>query len=412
MRQTIVPALRGKIGDWIFYSCLISLREVADRVHYAHEIHESRALSELIQRVLEGPRARHIAQYLRNTPGRFFSSLVLATYDGSPEWLELGNLRSTNHPELLDQMSSEAKDAIGFLRLSGTEKIFALDGQHRLAGIKQALADTPALGEEVVSVLLVGHRRTNAGMQRTRRLFTTLNKTAKPVKKDDIIALDEDDVMAIVARRLVENDERFMSPKIAVIASSNLPSSNQTALTSITNLYDVLRIVFEFGKAKERRDLRFNRPNDDVLDEHYAVATSYFSALAKAFPAVKAVMSARRPSRITPKWRNENGGHLLFRPLGLEVFTRNVVAYARAHEISLAAAVNALKHIPVDLAEIPYKGVIWDGRLNPKGKVLARRLIAHMAGLEADTKNLLADYRSALGVGLKDASVELPSRVV
>lgn len=35
--------------------------------------------------------------------------------------------------------------------------------------------------------------------ERTHRLFTTLNKSAKPVAKADIIALDEDDTMAIIA---------------------------------------------------------------------------------------------------------------------------------------------------------------------------------------------------------------------
>lgn len=324
-----IPALRGSFGTWIFYSCLMSLRDIADRVNYAHEIHPDQALSQLIQRSLEGARAKHIASYLETTVDRFFNSLVFATYDGSPEWLELGNIRSTTRPELLDELSPTVKESIGFLRLSGNEKIFALDGQHRLAGIKRALASKPELADEVVSVLLVGHKNTVAGMQRTRRLFTTLNKTAKAVKKNDIIALDEDDVMAITARRLVEHDPRFKSPRIAVIASTSLPSANRIALTTVTNLYDVLKVIFEFEKASSRRDLRFNRPSDAALDAYYKSATSYFSALAKAFPPVGAVMSAAEPGEVTSLWRGPEGGHLLFRPIGLDAFTRVVVAYAK-----------------------------------------------------------------------------------
>ena len=48
-----------------------------------------------------------------------------------------------------------------------------------------------------VSVIFVAHEATSQGLERTRRLFTTLNKTDRPVSKGDIIALDEDDVVAI-----------------------------------------------------------------------------------------------------------------------------------------------------------------------------------------------------------------------
>lgn len=402
-----LPALRGNMGDWIYYSCLMSLRDIADRVHYAEDIHNSAALSDLIQRSLEGPRARHIAAYLKSTSDRFFNSLVFATYDGSPQWLELGNLRSTRHPKILSELTEQARDAVGFLRLMGNERIFALDGQHRLAGIKQALESEPDLGEEVVSVLLVGHKKSAAGMQRTRRLFTTLNKTAKAVRKNDIIALDEDDVMAIVARRLVENDSRFTSPKIAIVGSSNLPASNQEALTNITNLYDVLGLVFEFSKKAKRKDLRFNRPSDAVLDGYYEIATSYFSAITGAFPAVNALMKAKAPKRVTPRWRNSKGGHLLFRPIGLEIFTRTAIAYAKARGLPLEAAVHAMKSVPVDIARAPYKDVIWNGKLNPKGRNLARRLLGHVVGLESQPDELLSEYRTFT----KDPNAKLPKQL-
>jgi hypothetical protein len=71
----VLPALRGKFGDWIFYSCLMPIGELGSRVSYAKEIHKDKALSQLIQRSLEGPRAKHIADYLK-TQERFFNSLV------------------------------------------------------------------------------------------------------------------------------------------------------------------------------------------------------------------------------------------------------------------------------------------------------------------------------------------------
>src|SRR6185437_1866840 len=91
----ILPGLRGNFGSWIYYACLIPILEIDRRVEYATKIHtNNRPLSDLIQRSLEGVRAANIANYLKTNDDRFFSSLVLAVYGGSPEWLEVGNLKA------------------------------------------------------------------------------------------------------------------------------------------------------------------------------------------------------------------------------------------------------------------------------------------------------------------------------
>lgn len=112
----------------VYYSTLLPMREVAKRVNYAKEIHSSKALSDMIQRSLEGDRAGKIADYLRDNPERFFSSVVLATYEGDPEWFDVGNLRSSRNAAVLDEVPEGSLDTLGLLRLSGAEKIFALDG--------------------------------------------------------------------------------------------------------------------------------------------------------------------------------------------------------------------------------------------------------------------------------------------
>jgi DNA sulfur modification protein DndB len=47
MKRHFLPALRGLFGDWAYYSCLISLKELATRVKFADQIHQSKALSDL-----------------------------------------------------------------------------------------------------------------------------------------------------------------------------------------------------------------------------------------------------------------------------------------------------------------------------------------------------------------------------
>ena len=352
----VLPALRGSIGNWIYYSCLMSFSEISSRVRYAEEIHPDKALSQLIQRSLEGPRAKHIAGYLASTKERFFNSLVLATYGGSPNWLEVGDFRSTTSPEVVKLISENAMDSLGFLSLSGTEKIFAIDGQHRLAGIKRAMEDGLELTQEQVPVIVVGHKKDAAGMQRTRRLFTTLNKTAVPVRKRDIIALDEDDAMAITARRLVETDVAFRDPKIAVISSQNIPAGNRVCLTTISSLYDVLKHLFMFDvKQRTDRSLRFNRPADDRLEHYYQVATSYFSAVGKAFKPVGDLFATDHPASITALHRGSHGGHLLFRQIGIDIFTRTAIEVATIRGIGLFEAVNQLKGISLYTSPLSLK---------------------------------------------------------
>lgn len=86
-KREYFPALRGRVGDWAFYSVLMTLNQIASKVNYAKEIHSSAKLSDLIQRELDDKsRAGEIGNYLLTNEDRFFNSLVVAVYDGDPEW--------------------------------------------------------------------------------------------------------------------------------------------------------------------------------------------------------------------------------------------------------------------------------------------------------------------------------------
>lgn len=172
------------MGDRAYYSCLMSLREIASRVNYAKDIHSSQSLSDLIQRALEDKRSKEIAAYLRDTSDRFFNSLVVAVYDGEPLWHPLSHVESRYIEQDHLELNEETIESVGFLTLRGDEKLFALDGQHRLAGIKRAIDDRMLSSDDEVSVIFLGHKNTSDGLAATRRLFTTLNKTARPVAKE------------------------------------------------------------------------------------------------------------------------------------------------------------------------------------------------------------------------------------
>ena len=227
-KAIVLPAIRGIMGDWVFYSCLMDLSEISSRVYYAKEIHRNEGLSDMIQRRLDRNRSVQIAEYLRKQPQRFFNSLVVATYDGQPNWYSLSDIRNKSEKNELKNISDEKVESLGFLTFRGDEKLFALDGQHRLAGIRKAIRDGLKQDPyDEVSIILVAHENSKEGLSRTRRLFTTLNKTAKSVAKGDIIALDEDDVMAICVRRLIEETEFFRGKPSGLCSKQQYASIKQ-----------------------------------------------------------------------------------------------------------------------------------------------------------------------------------------
>jgi DNA sulfur modification protein DndB len=404
MTRSYFPALRGRLGDWAFYSILMTLEQLATRVAYAKQIHKSKKLSELIQRELDDKdRASEIGGYLLENDDRFFNSLVVAIYGGDPEWHEFQNVKPVADDIKAEDVSYGTRYSVGYLSLSGNEKLFALDGQHRLAGIRNALGEQAKLGDEEVSVIVVAHHSGSAGLRRTRKLFTTLNKTARPVSKSEIIALDEADAMAITARRLVENDKRFGQSHIDIMRKqANLPSGNTTHLTTLVNLYDILEIIFT-KSSTTKPDLKRARPTDEELDKFEDQARGYFNHLAKAFPPLGSCFRSREPTKVISKYRNNSGGHILFRPIGLLIFAEVAGALVRTADLSLRHCVEELKRLPIKLSKYPYAAVLWDPQtktINVGRRALIRDMLLYYLGRLKDQrriKNVEVRYKEILG---------------
>ena len=412
----VLPALRGIMGDWIYYTCLMDIRELSKRVRYAEEVHSNKLLSDMIQRHLKKDRAAQIAEYLKRQPERFFNSLVIATYGGQPNWHALNDVKSRAKGGDLKNLDDNTVASVGFLTFQGDEELFALDGQHRLAGIKKAIRDgIEQAPYDEVSVIFVGHKDTKKGLERTRRLFTTLNKTARPVSKGDIIALDEDDVMAICVRRLIEQTELFAGNRIAFVASNNMSPANTTSLTTIANLYDVLTILFTNAHSdlrKQKADLQRVRPSDEVLEKHYKMAESYFVELGKNFNALNEFFGAKNTEPVVKKYRGNHGGHVLFRPIGLGIMTRVVARLTT--DMSLGKAVKLASELPHDLSEEPYQWLMWE----PNKKIMLnghnvtiREVLLYMIGENAKNYSeatLLERYRRETG----DEDAGLPEKII
>lgn len=366
----------------------------------------------MIQRKLKNKWGREIKEYLLNQEQRFFNSLIVAVYQGKPNWYEITDLEGS---EQLDE--SEIPDdvvaSIGILRLSGGERLFTIDGQHRLMGIKQAIKRNAALGEEELTVIFVAHRTDEEGRARSRRLFTTLNKNAKQVSKSDIIALDEDDTMAIIVRQLIEGHPMFQAGRISYNARANLPKGNFTSLTTMVNLYDVLLILFTkvYGQRTKKK-LTDARLSDEVLEEHYEYACDYFNHLVNTFKPLQEFLDAGDSyETVTAKYRTSGGGNILFRPIGLLILTEIVSTLSPKRQLS--ECMTMISKLPQGLTDVPLRGVIWNSTgntINSKGKTVARNLLLYMLdAYEGDKDELHKSYANALEVN--EDQIKLPQKV-
>lgn len=128
------------------------------------------------------------------------------------------------------------------------------------------------IGEERVPVIFIGHSKDEMGMQRTRRMFSTLNRYAKPVSMRDIIALDEDDVIAIASRNIIDQCNLFEDDRILDSKTKAIPDNNERALTTIITYYECnkelawLFVKDILVKGLDENQLRAKQKSMNILD--------------------------------------------------------------------------------------------------------------------------------------------------
>jgi len=417
-KHLYLPCLRVYMGDWTYYITFMKMGDIAQRIDVAEAIHENQSLNDLLQRALK-PRIE-ITNYLLTQKQRFFNSIIVGVYGGAPKWYELSlkdtdKLKNRELPDYLDGV-------VGYLKLSGGEHLFAIDGQHRVNAITQAVKEKDSLCDEDVGVIFVSAKQDSVSRQRTRRLFSTLNRYAKPVNSRDIIALDEDNTVAIVTRRMISDYSLFSGKRINTeVPGKAIPPNDPFCITTIVSLHDSLDIILrneKLSKAEWQNFLRA-RPTDKIINNYYEKATKYWDGLKKHFREIKNLDKHKRSSPIG-KLRDKNGGHLLFRPIGLQIISEVVKMFSE-NGITQNRALRRLARIDYELSNKPWKGLLWEPikkRMitRPENQEIARKLLFYIAGgnlkrVGTDKDNLKRDYASAINWQDDISKIHLPPRV-
>lgn len=379
--MNLYPALKANMGSWTYYIVKMTMKDIVKEVGFASEIYSNKTLDDAIQRSLSESRVKkEIVQYLGKRDDRFFSSIVVAALGGNPTYMPV---EIANDPRFSLLRPAGIADAFGVLTFDGGQRYFALDGQHRLKAIKtlieQAESDVPEIPEdfqnEEVSVIMIVRDEADDDefMKSYRRIFSSLNRYAKPTDTDTNIIMDEDDAVAILTRRLIIEHDFFVwkgspstSPKLKT-KGKNLRSGDNyfTTLQALYNMNESLLHTAERDLWR-RKDYRQFRPAEDDLDGMFNELMIYWNAILSEIDVLYHEPTKMREHDAELDHPDGHTDHLLFWPIGQELFAsvarilmnRRLPDPSSPNEADVRSCIGILKNVEWDLRKPPWMGLL------------------------------------------------------
>lgn len=213
-------AIRGVQANRAFYVAMVPLKTLESLFRFDEEelLPELRA-----QRDLNRARIPAIARYINQNPGEYVLSALSASIDGAFKF----------EPSL-------GQRSIGTLEIDMRATILINDGQHRRAGIVEALRERPSLGDESIAVTLFP----DEGLARSQQMFVDLNQHGvKPARSLRLFYDGRDDVAQLT--RAVTNRVPLLRD-LADYTRSNLPARSRK-LFAFSNLHSAMATLVSDG---------------------------------------------------------------------------------------------------------------------------------------------------------------------
>ncbi len=277
MAQTFA-AIKGKFGDTEYFLLAMKAEQLVEKAHIPATTLEWKdmSLEEREQRDINYNRIKkQIVPYLQKDKSRFFGALILTAQ----------NLKTTNFEPLnkfaaeLPKLYEEEAHQVGFLTLKGNEILVPLDGEHRLIAIQMAISGQDEKGKKIdggpdftladedVTIILVPYDKMKA-----RKIFTKVNRYAKPTSKGQNLVTDDEDIIAILARyianKIIGADlVNYKSNTLSKVANRNnrRPSDARyfTTLATIADCNEAILNVVVGGKIDR------TKPVEDADKDFY-----------------------------------------------------------------------------------------------------------------------------------------------
>jgi DNA sulfur modification protein DndB len=380
----------------------MTAEQIALRINTAKSIREAEGLDDYLQREL-GKNVKKICKYLIGNDWRMFNSIVVGVFDGIPDWItfNLDNIDRISDipPESINYLS----DSIGMLVLNGDEKMFAIDGQHRVEAIKLALKEKnhPLLDDQY-PVLLVAHNDSKDGKKRTRRLFFDINKKAVKVSSGDLAVIGEEDLDAVVARRLYAECRYFENGNlIALTSNANMDKGDMVNFTNLLTLCSVAKLI--------KPDTIKNQGWQDAdIDTVYSESVEFIDFIVNNIDEFKDYFTTKE--HVLKYFRTDNP-NILFRPIGLILLAKIYCYFKKSNELEyLKGNINKLDF---SLPGNHYNLIVWNrGRIETKYQDVAYLLTLYLLNrLPQNMVNGESGLVAKFGLATKGA-ITLPEKVV
>ena len=213
------PALRGIQAGRAFYVSMCPLRLLPKIFLFSEEEVPARIRA---QRKLNKARIPDIARYVSDNPTDYVFSAITVSVDGSVRFDPVGDKDSS----------------VGVLHVPMSARFIINDGQHRRAGIEEALKLRPELGDEEISVVFFVDR----GLKRSQQMFADLNKHAIRPTKSLGILYEHRDPLSQLARELADAVPYFQG---LTETEKTTISNRAVCLFTLSSIYQATQKLLE-----------------------------------------------------------------------------------------------------------------------------------------------------------------------
>ena len=420
----LVPAMFGNYQHWPYYQIVLKIEDIVQnlgtdekpnyRIKTTDEvnvIYSQVGINNLLQRILDKRRLEPIRKFINEQPEAYVNNLTVAIYGGDPQWLPIDIQRSSFVEELPEETFDDLSNTLGLVKFTGQETLFVLDGQHRLKALRLAYAADKSIGQNQILLTLITHIDTDEGKKKTRRLFSIINRYAKPVSLGESILLDEDDLSAILVRKFIEEYPSFQNKDLIALnktADIKLPKdklkfSTVIVLWTINELLIDPKAVYPPWTGGKANLVRI-RPDDSTIEKYKKVVFEFWDHFFKVFPNAKAfIINAEKNARPI-------GGPFSLRPVGQQIFSQ---FYQKMKKMDRVKELSLFNQIPDNLNDPFWHYVLFDpiGNRIIGSTSFARDYVYYHLNLPLSNNQLLTllkNYRKFK----QDDKAELPQKII
>lgn len=202
------------------------------------------------QRTLNKGRVPDIARYILDNTDSYVFSALTASVDADVNFTPI----ATDGPS----------ERVGTLTIPMSARFVINDGQHRRAGIQQALAENPALGDESIAIVMF----LDVGLERCQQMFADLNRySVRPAKSIGVLYDHRDEISALT--RLVVIRSPFLRD-LTEMETSNMAQRSRKLFT-LSALYTATKTLLH--------DIE-----EDNFERQVDLAARYWELVADQFP--------------------------------------------------------------------------------------------------------------------------------